>query len=44
MSNLLEHAIDCNDGERAAKIIQRALGIEWTTLPTMSFPLMAGRS
>jgi uncharacterized protein HemY len=28
MSNLLEQAINCNDGERAAKIIQDALGIE----------------
>ena len=28
MSNLLERAIDCNDGEQAAKIIQDALGIE----------------
>ena len=28
MSNLLERAIDCNDGEHAAKIIQDALGIE----------------
>jgi hypothetical protein len=27
MSNLLERAIDCNDGEQAAKIIQDALGI-----------------
>jgi hypothetical protein len=26
MSNLLERAIDCNDGEQAAKIIQDALG------------------
>jgi hypothetical protein len=25
MSNLLERAIDCNDGEQAAKIIQDAL-------------------
>ena len=28
MSNLLERAIDCDDGDRAAKIIQDALGIE----------------
>jgi hypothetical protein len=28
MSNQLEQAIDCNDGEQAAKIIQGALGIE----------------
>ena len=28
MSNLLEQAIHTDDGERAAKIIQHALGIE----------------
>ena len=28
MTNLLQQAIDCNDGDRAAKIIQGALGIE----------------
>jgi hypothetical protein len=28
MSNLLERAIDCNNGEQAAKIIRDALGIE----------------
>lgn len=28
MPNLLEQAINCNDGDRAAKIIQDALGIE----------------
>jgi hypothetical protein len=28
MSNLLKEAINCDNGERAAKIIQRALGIE----------------
>ena len=28
MSNILEEAINCNDGDRAAKIIQDALGIE----------------
>jgi len=28
MPNVLEQAIDCEDGERAAKIIQDALGIE----------------
>ena len=28
MSNLLERAIDCDDDDRAAKIIQDALGIE----------------
>jgi hypothetical protein len=28
MSNLLAEAINCDDGERAARIIQDALGIE----------------
>ena len=28
MSNLLERAINCDDDDRAAKIIQDALGIE----------------
>jgi hypothetical protein len=28
MTKLLEQAINCNDGDRAAKIIQDALGIE----------------
>jgi hypothetical protein len=27
MANLLEQAINCDDGDRAAKIIQNALGI-----------------
>ena len=27
MANLTEHAIDCDDGDRSAKIIQDALGI-----------------
>jgi hypothetical protein len=28
MTNLLKQAITCDDGDQAAKIIQRALGIE----------------
>jgi hypothetical protein len=28
MTNLLEQAINCDDGDRAAKIIRDALGIE----------------
>jgi uncharacterized protein HemY len=28
VTNLLEQAIKCDDGDRAAKIIQQALGIE----------------
>ena len=42
MSNLLEQAINCSDGDQAAKIIQDALGIKVTTSPT-SFP-RPGRS
>jgi hypothetical protein len=32
MASVLEQAINCEDGERAAKIIQDALGIENTAL------------
>src|SRR5436309_1606807 len=35
MANLIEEAIACDDGDRAAKIIQEALGIEWTTSSTI---------
>jgi hypothetical protein len=38
MSNLLERAIDCNDGEQAAKIIQDALGIESDDVVNYVFP------
>jgi uncharacterized protein HemY len=38
MSNLLEQAIDCNDGEQAAKIIQEALGIESDDVVNYVFP------
>ena len=38
MSNLLERAIDCDDGDRAAKIIQDALGIEWDDVANYVFP------
>ena len=38
MSNLLEQAIDCNDGEQAAKIIQEALGIESDDVANYVFP------
>ena len=38
MSNLLEQAIDCADGERAAKIIQSALGIESDEVANYVFP------
>jgi hypothetical protein len=38
MSNLLEQAINCNDGDRAAKIIQEALGIESDDVANYCFP------
>jgi uncharacterized protein HemY len=38
MSNLLERAIDCDDGDQAAKIIQDALGIEWDDVANYVFP------
>ena len=41
MANLLEHAIECNDGDHAAKIIQHALGIESDDVANYVFPLAA---
>ena len=38
MSNLLEQAINSNDGDRAAKIIQAALGIESDDVANYVFP------
>jgi uncharacterized protein HemY len=38
MSNLLEQAISCNDGDQAAKIIQNALGIESDDVVNYCFP------
>ena len=38
MTNLLEQAIDCDDGDRAAKIIQNALGIESDNVVKYCFP------
>ncbi|MFY9835829.1 MAG: hypothetical protein WAK55_05045 [Xanthobacteraceae bacterium] len=38
MSNLIEQAIHCDDGDRAAKIIQRALGIESDDVVNYTFP------
>jgi uncharacterized protein HemY len=38
MSNLLQQAIDCDDGDRAAKIIQDALGIESDDVVNYCFP------
>ena len=37
-NNLLEQAIDCNDGDRAAQIIQHALGIESDDVVNYVFP------
>jgi hypothetical protein len=45
MPNLLAQAINCNDADRAAKIIQDALGIESDPVVNYCFPEgMAGRS
>ena len=38
MTNLLEQAINCDDGYRAAKIIQDALGIESDDVANFCFP------
>jgi hypothetical protein len=38
MSNLLERAINCDDGDRAAKIIQNALGIESDDVANFCIP------
>ena len=38
MTNLLEQAINCNDGDRAAKIIQDAFGIESDDVANYCFP------
>jgi len=38
MTNLLEQAINCDDGDRAAKIIQDALGIESDYVVNHCFP------
>jgi uncharacterized protein HemY len=38
MTNLLEQAINCNDGDRAAKIIRDALGIENDDVTNFCFP------
>ncbi len=38
MSNLLERAINCDDGDRAAKIIQDPLGIESDDVANYVFP------
>ena len=38
MTNLLEQAIGCADGDQAAKIIQNALGIESDGVVSYCFP------
>jgi len=38
MTNLLEQAINSNDGERAAKLIQTALGIQSDDVVNYVFP------
>jgi hypothetical protein len=38
MTNLLEHAVNCDDGDRAAKIIQDALGIKSDDVANYCFP------
>ena len=38
MAAPLEQAIECNDGDHAAKIIQRALGIESDDAANYVFP------
>jgi hypothetical protein len=38
MANLLEQAIDCDNADRAARIIQDALGIESSDVADYVFP------
>jgi uncharacterized protein HemY len=38
MTNLLEQAISCDDGDQAAKMIQHALGIESDYVLNCTFP------
>ena len=38
MSNLLEQAINCSDGDQAAKILADALGIESDDVANYVFP------
>jgi uncharacterized protein HemY len=38
MTNLLEQAINCNDGDHAAKMIRDALGIETDDVANFCFP------
>jgi hypothetical protein len=36
MTNVLQQAIDCNDGDHAVKIVQDALGIESDDVATIA--------
>jgi uncharacterized protein HemY len=38
MTNLIERAINCDDGEQAARMIQNALGIESDDVANYCFP------
>jgi hypothetical protein len=38
MANLIKQAIGCDDGDRATKIIQEALGIESNDVANYVFP------
>jgi len=38
MANLIEQAIACDDGDRAARMIQEALGIESDDVANYVFP------
>ena len=43
MTNLLEQAINCNDGDLAAKIIRDALGIDSDDVANYCFPERVAR-
>jgi hypothetical protein len=43
MANILKQAIDCDDGDLAAKIIQQALGIESDDIGNYCFPKFLAR-
>ncbi len=42
MANLIEQAIACDDGDRAARIIQEALGIESDDVANYGISVVAG--
>jgi hypothetical protein len=44
ITNLLEQAINCDDADRVAKMIQDALGIESDDVVNYCFPRKRGRS